>query len=165
MKHDFWFHALHESGHALRGWQLGLTPVWLSIRRKRVIGTTGGINFAERVDTIFEEERTNFLHIGVAGQVATRIFGYTNTLVSEQLERFYELQASDPWCNPVDTLGDESDAYKIYEANFDLETVQFVEDLVGMWLRKERAKLEALARELVLRGELRRKRILAILSL
>jgi hypothetical protein len=137
MKHLFpIYHAYHEAGHVLVALATGLTPrkVWL-----RTGG--GGITFCSPSALLRVPDR--YLEIAVAGRVATRLTGYKNRLVSEQIARLGDREPG--WM---------SDAFLVWERRYALDDIRAAERRVRAVLRRRLPALQRVAEGLVTTGQL-----------
>jgi hypothetical protein len=141
------YHAIHEAGHAVVGRALGLRPKKLLVGRTST-GTDGSTEFCDWNAVNRNKER--FLRIAVAGQVATRLLGYNNNLVSEEL--YFLPDGHEP--------GDSSDAWYVWDRHcYYLWEVIEAEREVRQMLQGRIKKLQQLAKALQAGGELNKQEI------
>jgi hypothetical protein len=148
---DDQYHAIHESAHAVVGLHLGLTPKKISVGRTSS-GTSGDIEFCSQA--ALGRDPLRRLSILVAGKVATRLLGYTNRLVSEELE----LLPDD------DEPGYTSDEWFIWDDEFSQQEIVAAESQVLQILERKHYLLTELADALVAKRQLNKDDIRAIVA-
>lgn len=130
------YHAYHEAGHVLVALATGLTPrkVWLR---------TGGGSITFCSPSALLREPGRYLEIAVAGRVATRLTGYKNRLVSEQIAHLGDKEPG--WM---------SDAFFVWERHHSLEEIRAAERRGRAMLRRRLPALQRVAEGLVTTGQL-----------
>ncbi len=144
-----WYHAVHEASHAVLGIASRLQPKQITIGHDP-LGTRGGIDFSRALS----RDRQRYLLIAVAGRVGTRLFGYKNRLVSEQLVRLGEREPSERSWN--------SDAFNLWYDGYSLLEVRAAEREARQVLKRRLALVGLLADVLHTKGSLTKEEIIVI---
>ena len=142
------YHAIHEASHAVIGIASRLKPRQMTIGNDP-LGTQGGTDFSRALT----RDRRRFLLIAVGGRVGTRLLGYKNRLVSEQLARLGEGEPS--WM---------SDAFLVWERDYPLSEIRAAERQARMVLKRRLVLVRLLADTLHAKGSLTKEEIAVIVQ-